>query len=274
MASLEIPGALVPRLKKLALGREPERALLAIERLAQVTLPAGADALAAVLTATEDRVRAEAAAAALGARPGGRARAGAGADRGARRRAGRAAGAPAAPAPARADRSRRGGQEAGEGAGGERARAHRRRRGAGSDALLSLAREIDRDATGAGLRALAGKLQKRKDGEQALAVLRLVGRASDATPDDGYALAAAELRAGRRDEALAIVQQLVERGFDLAAALRRDRLVTPEQRYQVGFSLIERRQPAGEEVLTDLAGSGRSKIASMAKAKLKSAGYS
>ena len=275
MASLDIPGALVPRLKKLALGREPERALLAIERLAQVTLPAGADALAAVLTATEDRVRAEAAAAALGARPEG------------------------ALALARALIAARDGERAAllarllrprlralteAGAAGKKlakalvanalARIGQGGAGAGGDALLSLAREIDRDATGAGLRVLAGKLQKRKDGEQALAVLRLVGRANDATPDDGYALAAAELRAGRRDEALSIVQQLVERGFDLAAALRRDRLVTPEQRYLVGFSLVERRHPAGEEVLTDLAGSGRSKIASMAKAKLKSAGYS
>ena len=54
-------------------------------------------------------------------------------------------------------------------------------------------------------------------------------------------------------------------------ALRRDRQLSPEQRYQVGFILVERRHPAGEEILTDLAGSGRSKIATMAKAKLKSA---
>jgi len=145
--------------------------------------------------------------------------------------------------------------------------------GEAADPLWPLAREIDREAAGTGLRVLAAKLQKRKDGDAALAVLRLVGHAADATPGDGYALAAAELRAGRRDEALAIVQQLVERGFDVAAALRKDRQVSPEQRYQVGFILIERRHPAGEEILTDLAGAGRNKIATMAKAKLKSAGY-
>jgi len=145
--------------------------------------------------------------------------------------------------------------------------------GEAADPLWPLAREIDREAAGTGLRALAAKLQKRKDGDAALAVLRLVGHAADATPGDGYALAAAELRAGRRDEALAIVQQLVERGFDVAAALRKDRQVSAEQRYQVGFILIERRHPAGEEILTDLAGAGRNKIATMAKAKLKSAGY-
>src|SRR5262249_41654648 len=67
--------------------------------------------------------------------------------------------------------------------------------------------------------------------------------------------------------------QLLDRGFDLAAALRKDRHLDPEQRYQIGFALIERRNPAGEEILSDLAGSGRSKVAAMAKAKLKSAGY-
>ncbi|HEY7376552.1 MAG TPA: hypothetical protein VIF57_30615 [Polyangia bacterium] len=271
MASLELPPALVPRLKKLALGAEPERALLAIERLAQIATPAGADALAGVLTGTQDRMRAEAAASALGARPEG------------------------PQAIARALLAVRDGERAallarllrprvralveGGAAGKKLAKAlladalARIGDGQPADALLPLAREIDRDAAGGGLRALAAKLQKRKDGDAALAVLRLVGRAADATPDDGYALAAAELRGGRRDEALAIVQQLVERGFDVANALRRDRQVSPEQRYQLGFILVERRHPAGEEILTDLAGAGRNKVAKMAKAKLKSAGY-
>ena len=271
MASLEIPNALVGRLKKLAIGAEAERALLAIERLAQIATPAAADALAGVLTATQDRMRAEAAASALGARPEGPA------------------------ALARALLAVRDGERAvllarllrprirtlveGGAAAKKLAKALlanalvRIGDGQAVDALLPLAREIDRDAAGSGLRALAAKLQKRKDVDGALTVLRLVGRAADATPDDGYALAAAELRAGRRDEALAIVQQLVERGFDVAGALRKDRQVSPEQRYQIGFILIERRQPAGEEILTDLAGAGRNKIASMAKAKLKSAGY-
>ena len=271
MASLEIPNALVGRLKKLAIGAESERALLAIERLAQIATPAAADALAGVLTATEDRMRAEAAANALGARPEGPL------------------------ALARALLAVRDGERAallarllrprirtlleGGPAGKKLAKAllanalTRIGDGQAADALLPLAREIDRDAAGSGLRALAAKLQKRKDVDGALTVLRLVGRATDATPDDGYALAAAELRAGRRDEALAIVQQLVERGFDVAAALRKDRQVSPGQRYQLGFILAERRHPAGEEILTDLAGAGRNKIATMAKAKLKSAGY-
>src|SRR5262249_38190609 len=71
LASLELPPAVAPKLRKLALGREPERTLLTIERLAQIAGAAGADALCAVLSATGDRKRAEAAAAALGARPDG-----------------------------------------------------------------------------------------------------------------------------------------------------------------------------------------------------------
>jgi len=277
MASLEIPTALLRRLQKLALGGEPERALLALERIAQVPAPAAADALAGVLTATQDRMRAEAAANALGTRPEGPlalARALL-----AVRDAERAA------LLARLLRPRIRALLEG-GAAGKVGNVGKKlgkallanligRIGAGqtAEALLPLAREIDRDAAGDGLRALAAKLQKRKDGEGALGLLRLVGRAADATPDDGYALAAAELRAGRRDEALSIVQQLVDRGFDVAGAVRRDRALSPEQRYQVGFTLVEQRHPVGEEILTDLAGTGRNKIATMARAKLKSAGY-
>jgi hypothetical protein len=271
MASLELPNGLIPRLKKIALGSEAERALLALERLAQIPTSPAADALAGVLTATPDRMRAEAAANALGARAEG--------PQALARALLPVRDAERAGLLARLLRPRvRALVESGP-AGKKLAKAvlanavDRVGDGEPADALLPLAREIDRDATSEALRALAAKLQKRKDGSEALAVLRLVGHAADATPEDGYALAAAELQAGRRDEALSIVQQLVERGFDVAAALRRDRHVTPEQRYQVGFILAERRHPAAEEILADLAGSGRSKIATMAKAKLKSAGY-
>ncbi len=46
LASLELPPAIAPRLQKIALGREPERALLAIERLAQIPAPRAATASA------------------------------------------------------------------------------------------------------------------------------------------------------------------------------------------------------------------------------------
>ena len=279
LASLEIAPALAVRLRKIALGREPERALLAIERLAQIGGPAGGDALAAVLAATADRGRAEAAAVALDGRPDGalalgrailathdgervillarllRPRARALATAG-------AAGKKLARELVAAAVDCAGKVGTGTGTGS-----------AGADQLLPLARELDREATVAGLRAQAAKSQRRKDTATTLALLRLIGQAADATADDGYALAAAELRAGRRDEALAIGQQLLDRGFDLAAALRRDRTLDPALRYQVGFALVERRQTAGEEILSDLARGGRGKIAGMARAKLKSAGY-
>ncbi len=282
LASLELPASIAPRLRKIALGREPERALLAIERLAQIAGAAGADGLAAVLSSTSDRGRAEAAATALGARADGALA------------LGRALLATAAQHDdgervallARLLRPRAralapSGGGAGAGAAGKKlaralvsvALARVGRGGPNGDALVPLARELDRASTAAGLRAEAARQRKRKNAEGALGILRLIGQSADATADDGYALAAAELGAGRRDEALVIFGQLLERGFDLGAAVRKDRQLGPEQRYQIGFTLIERRNAAGEEILSDLASAGRSKIAAMAKAKLKSAGY-
>jgi len=279
LASLELPPVVAPRLQKIALGREAERALLAIERLAQIAGTAGANGLAAVLSSTSDRGRAEAAASALGARADGALA------------LGRALSAPRAHhddervallarllRPRARELAQAGG---GAGAAGKKvaralismALARVGRGGPHGDALVPLARELDRASTAAGLRAEAAKQRQRQNAEGALGILRLIGQSADATADDGYALASAELGAGRRDEALVIFGQLLERGFDLGAAVRKDRQLAPEQRYQIGFALIERRQSAGEEILSDLAGSGRSKVAAMAKAKLKSAGY-
>jgi HEAT repeat protein len=272
LASLELPAALAPRLRKIALGREPERALLAIERLAQLPGAAGADGLAAVLSATSDRGRAETAAAALGARADGALA------------LGRALEATddddRVVLLARLLRPRARALLEGGAAGKKLARAlvaaaigRVARGGPQADALVPLARELDRAGTIDGLRAEAARQQKRKDADGALAVLRLLGQSAGATAEDGYALAAAELRAGRREEALLICGQLLDRGFDLPAALRKDRQLDPEQRYQIGFALVERHNAAGEEILSDLAATGRNKIATMAKAKLKSAGY-
>ncbi|HXJ21136.1 MAG TPA: hypothetical protein VMT03_12970 [Polyangia bacterium] len=268
LASLAIPAGLSGRLRKLALGSEAERAQLAIERLGQIAGSAGADALAAVLVETADRGRAEAAATALSARDDGA--------------AALAKAAMTATDPERITLLARllrpkARALAAAGAGGKKlareiVTAAVARLADGTDALLPLAREIDRAATAAALRAEAADRRKRRQAVSALALLRALGRSPDATPDDGFALAVAELAAGRRDEALAICEQLVAGGFDLASALRRERQLEPEKRYQIGFALIERRQAAGEEILTDLAGAGRGKVAKMAKAKLRSAG--
>jgi hypothetical protein len=282
LASLELPASIAPRLRKIALGREPERALLAIERLAQIAGAAGADGLAAVLSSTSDRGRAEAAATALGARADGALALGrALLATEARHDDGERVALLARLLRPRARELAPSGGGAGAGAAGKKlaralvsvALARVGRGGPHGDALVPLARELDRASTAAGLRAEAARQRKRKNTEGALGILRLIGQSADATADDGYALAAAELAAGRRDEALVIFGQLLERGFDLGAAVRKDRQLGPEQRYQIGFTLIERRNAAGEEIQSDLANSGRSKIAAMAKAKLKSAGY-
>ncbi len=250
LASLAVPAALAPRLQKIATAGEAERALLAIERLAQIDGPAGGQALAAVLVVAGDRARAEAAAGALGNRPDGAqalARAlidTADADRAAllarllRPRArDLMAGGPAGrklgraiieAAVARA--ADRPGRAAAAGAR-DRSRRHGRR----------VARRCGAGAEGAHPRSRA-------------ALVAPIGRSPDATPEDGYALAMAELRGGRRDEALAIFDQLVARR--VRSGGRRPAAIAswaPEQRYQIGFALIERNHASGEEILSDLA---------------------
>lgn len=302
LASLVIPPPLARRLGALGLRGEPERAQLAIERLGQMP---GSDAgreLAAILAKTGDRGRAEAAATALGARPEAARAIGEalldGTDddrtqflvklllpRVTELTTGGAAEKKCARALVAAALAR----------GADP--------GLGAHALLLIARKIDAEATAAGLRTLAAKLRKSgklgqvdKSGKvdksnkavtantavtadnvggtsPALVVLRRLGRSADANPDDGYALASAELAAGRRDEALAILRQLLDRGYDVPGALRRDHAIDPEQRYRIGFALLEQRHPAGEEILGDLVrGGGRGKIVQMAKAKLSLAG--
>ena len=160
--------------------------------------------------------------------------------------------------------------------------------GPAGQALLTLGRALDSRALAAGLRAAAERAARSRvlprakakgtastlpPAGVALALRRRQGHRAEATPQDGDALAVAELGAGHRDEALGIFRQLLDRGFDLAAALRRDRQVEAETRYQIGFQLAEQRHPAAEEILGDVAKSGRGKTAQMAKAKLRSAGY-
>jgi hypothetical protein len=269
LASLTIPAGLSGRLRKLALAPEAERAQLAIERLGQIAASAGADALAAVLVGTTDRSRAEAAATALSTRAdGATALAKAVVDTTEPERIALLARLLRPKARALAESG-----AAGKKLAREIVATAVERLADGTDALLPLAREIDRAATAAALRAEAANLRKRRQAASALTLLRTLGRSPDATPDDGFALAVAELGAGRRDEALAICEQLVAGGFDLASAIRRERQLDPEQRYQIGFALVERQQAGGEEILTDLAGAGRGKVAKMAKAKLRSAGF-
>jgi HEAT repeat protein len=266
LACLPLPGALAPRLGKLAGHAEPERARLATERLAQMPGPEASRALGQLLQSTRERALAEAAATALAGRPD--------------------AGAVLvralldAPDPERAGLFARLLRPHLRALDAKATRAVRdaavERLAAGKpgwEPLVNVAREADTRATTEALRAAGAKLRKGKP-ERALAALRVLGRGADATPDDGYAWATLELAAGRRDEAFTIFGQLAERGFDLAAALRRDRGLDAEARYQIGFHFAERRHPVGEEILSAVAeAAGRTKVGQMARAKLKSAGY-
>jgi HEAT repeat protein len=266
LACLPLPGALAARLGKLAGHAEAERARLATERLAQMPGPEASRALGQLLQATRERGLAEAAATALAARP----------DAGAVlvRALLDATDADRAGLFGRLLRPRLGGLDAKSVRAVREAAMARLAAGKpGWEPLLAVAREADAAATAAALREAGAKLRKSKP-ERALAALRALGRGAEATPDDGYAWATLELSEGRRDEAFTIFGQLTERGFDLAAALRRDRSLDAEGRYQIGFHFAERRHPVGEEILTAVAeAGGRTKVGQMARAKLRSAGY-
>ncbi len=268
LACLPLPGALAKRLAKLATHAEAERALLAAERLAQMPGPEASQALGRLLLETSERAVAEAAATAL---------------------AGRAdAGAVLARALLGAKDADRVGLLARllrphvRALDAKAARALREaavtRLSDGKPApswepLLQVAREADAAKAAEALRDVGANLRKTNP-ERALTAMRLLGRSADASPDDGYAWATLELGAGRRDEALTIFGQLAERGFDLAAALRGDRALDAETRYQIGFHFAERRHPVGEEILAAVAeAGGRTKVGQMARAKLRSSGY-
>ena len=140
-------------------------------------------------------------------------------------------------------------------------------------ALLPLARALDAAGVAAGLRAAAERVARQRvlprakaktagphPADVTLALWRRLGRSAEATPEDGYALAAAEPSApAGGDVGLAVLRQLLDRGFDVAAALRHDKHVDAETRYEIGFHLADQRHPAAEEILGDVAKAGRGK---------------
>lgn len=267
LAGVPLPPTFAKRLARLAAHADAERALLAIERLAQLPGAPVSDALGEILLETTERARAEAAGTALSARPD-------------------AGGALARALAAASDDNRawmlakmlrphlRALDKKAVRALLEAAVTRLRNGAAAWEPLLQSAREADARAAASALRGEANKLRRAKKTDRALTVLRALGHSTEATPEDGYALAALELTAGRRDDAFGIFAQLLDGGFDVAAALRKDRALSLEQRYQVGFHFAEQRHPLGEEVLSAVAeAGGRNKLGKMARAKLKSSGF-
>jgi hypothetical protein len=146
------------------------------------------------------------------------------------------------------------------------------------EALFDVVRDADADAAAEALRDLAQKLKKAKNAEKALAVYRMLARSDRATDDDRFALASLELGKSNRDtrpasragdEALKQLAMLAGRGYDVTAALRKDRGIDLEQMFYVGFHFLEEGHAAGEELLNEvIKQGGRAKIAKMAKNKL------
>jgi hypothetical protein len=267
LVGLPLASAQVKKIGRLAAHPESERAQIAIDLCGRTPGPASAEALASVLLETGERARAEAAAQALGERP-------------------EAPAALAGALMATDDRDRAEmlsrllrPQLAKLDKGWKRkliarAAALEEVGSPAADGVVHLARTLDANGTADALRDLATKLRKARKPEQALRVLRTLGRTREAAAEDGFQLAALELTHGLRDEAFIVFGQLAETGFDVASALRKERALEEKHRYEVGFHFVERQHPLGEEVLTDVVrAAGRSKLGQMARAKLKSAGF-
>jgi HEAT repeat protein len=146
-------------------------------------------------------------------------------------------------------------------------------------AHADIAREADGKAFVEGLRELAPTLAKKKSAQsQYRAVLGLLSRSEQGKPEDRYKLASVLLReshldtrpaAREDDEALALFGSASDGGFDVAAALRKDRALELTHLYYVGFHFSESEHSLGTELLQHVAKEGgRTKIGKMAKNKL------
>jgi HEAT repeat protein len=150
-----------------------------------------------------------------------------------------------------------------------------------AEAAFDVLRDADAERAAEAMRELGQKLGRRQP-ERAITVLRLLCKTPQATHDDDYQLASRLLQkspldtspaARRGDEALSILERLLRGGYDVAAALKRDKGLEIEALYYAGFHLIEQQHPAGEELLRQvMERGGRKKIATMAKNKLELSG--
>jgi HEAT repeat protein len=147
----------------------------------------------------------------------------------------------------------------------------------GFEAYLDVARDADSTAAADALRTLSTKLRK-KDEDRARIVYGILCRSDKATDDDRYQRAVLELQKSAKDtlptsragdESLRQMQALLDRGFDLASALRKDRSLELDDLYYVAFHFAEVRNPIGRELLEVVMNKGgRTKIGKTAKNKL------
>lgn len=131
------------------------------------------------------------------------------------------------------------------------------------------------------LRSKAKALAK-KDEARADAISQLLVRSADATPDDRFAFALQQLerhghdlhpRARQRDPALAELEKLHQEGFEVGEKLLKDKKVSDEARFYVGFHFAEKplfnQKNLGATLLEAIAGKGKGKLAKAAKNKIK-----
>ncbi|GAB4204445.1 MAG: hypothetical protein OHK0013_19410 [Sandaracinaceae bacterium] len=152
--------------------------------------------------------------------------------------------------------------------------------GEGWQAHADVARELDAEAFADGLREQVAKLSKSK--KDVRSVLGLLSRTEGATHEDRYRYASLVLRgspldtlpqARGRDESLVLLEDLARRGFDVGAALKKDKALELQHLFYVGFCFVEEGHPLGRELLEHVAKTaGRTKLAKMAKNKLGLAG--
>jgi HEAT repeat protein len=142
---------------------------------------------------------------------------------------------------------------------------------------LEPVRRVDPQAWAMVLREAAAKA----DGPRAEAIRDLLVRSPHATAEDRYAHASALLRhssldphphARQSDPALVEMEKLAADGFPLARALEKDKKLSDEARYHVGFHFAEHAAPEvrsqGVSLLEGLASKGRGKLARAARNKL------
>ena len=122
----------------------------------------------------------------------------------------------------------------------------------------------------------------KKDPARAEAIAELLGRSSVARPEDRFEAVLARLqhhtldlhpRARQRDTVLMVLERLHSEGFKVAEAVNKDKKLSDEARYYLGVHFAEKPQfdlkGIGAEVLEQLAGKGKGKLAKAAKNKMK-----
>jgi HEAT repeat protein len=142
--------------------------------------------------------------------------------------------------------------------------------------ILSMARAADPEGVAEALREQARKFKKGRKPDAAIAVLQVLSKSAECTDEDRYLLASLDMNQslGRdlrwNEDALRLLRQLDQHGFDLVAALRKDRSMDLDTLYQIGFLFADNGFSVGIDLLEVVVEKGgRKKVAKMAKNKLK-----